>query len=82
MGKTRSARGQIVDFDLLKIKQALVTQADKVDVKAKSNFLDRRLSKKLAKAVPPKAKTVEDQPVVTKKTKAVEKQEQPTTDQT
>lgn len=50
MGTARSARGEMIDFDLIKIKQSLVdAAASQVEIKPKSNFIDKRLSKKILK---------------------------------
>ena len=46
MTKVRSARGELVDFDILKIKNQL-KDSKGIEVKTKSNFLDKRLSKKI-----------------------------------
>lgn len=51
MSRVRSARGEIVDFDVLKIKQQLASNA--VVVKPKKNFLDRKLAKKVKQAAQP-----------------------------
>lgn len=45
--KTRSARGEVVDFDLLKIKEQIASNPAPTDVKARQNFVDRRLRRRV-----------------------------------
>lgn len=49
MTKARSARGVIIDFDLLKIKQNLGAKPRTVEVKAREEFIDKRLRRRLRK---------------------------------
>lgn len=49
MTKTRSAKGQIVDFDLLKIRQKLTAQPVTLDVKAREDFIDKKLRRRMRK---------------------------------
>lgn len=49
MPKTRSAKGQIVDFDLLKIRQRLTSQPVTLDVKAREDFIDKKLRRRMRK---------------------------------
>lgn len=46
MSKTRSAKGEIVDFDRLKIKQQLSGQPVTLDVKAREDFIDKKLRRR------------------------------------
>jgi hypothetical protein len=46
---TRSARGVVVDFDLLKIKQQMVTAPKPTDVKARESFIDQKFKRRLKK---------------------------------
>lgn len=48
--KTRSARGELVDFDLLKIKEQIASNPAPTDVKARQNFVDRRLRRRVKNA--------------------------------
>lgn len=48
--KTRSARGEVVDFDLLKIKEQIAANPAPTDVKARQNFVDRRLRRRVKSA--------------------------------
>lgn len=49
----RTARGQMVDFDLIKIKQQLADMPVPTEVKARENFVEKRLKRKLrTKSVP------------------------------
>lgn len=43
----RTARGEIVDFDLIKIKQQLVDSPAPTEVKARENFVEKRLKRRL-----------------------------------
>lgn len=44
---TRSARGVVVDFDLLKIKQQIATAPKTTDVKARESFIDQKFKRRL-----------------------------------
>lgn len=48
--KVRSARGEIVDFDLLQIKNQLASASEPVEVKQRQQFVEHRLKKKTKKA--------------------------------
>jgi hypothetical protein len=49
----RTARGSMVDFDLLKIKQQLSDAPAPTEVAARENFVEKRLKRKLrTKTVP------------------------------
>lgn len=54
--KGRSAKGEIVDFDVLKIKEQMANAPPSVDVRARQDFIDRRLKRRLktTKPVAPK----------------------------
>ena len=67
MGKNaKSARGEIVDFDLIKIKEQMASAPPSTDVKARQDFVDRRLHRRVkrAKAPAPKIAAVEVEPTV------------------
>lgn len=49
MTKTRSAKGVMVDFDLLKIRQKLTAQPVTLDVKAREDFIDKKLRRRMRK---------------------------------
>lgn len=49
---TRSARGEVVDFDSLKIKEQLASAPTPLDVKTRQNFIENRLKRRLKKKVP------------------------------
>ena len=51
--KTKSARGELVDFDLLKIKEQMASSPPPVDVRARQDFIDKRLRRRLKKVVTP-----------------------------
>lgn len=49
----RTARGDLVDFDLIKIKQQLSDAPAPTEVAARENFVEKRLKRKLrSKTVP------------------------------
>lgn len=47
--KARSARGMIVDFDLLKVKQS-IADAPNIDVAAREEFVERRIRRRTKRA--------------------------------
>jgi len=51
MTKARSARGVMVDFDLLKIKQNMAKAPVSVDVRTRQDFIESRTKRKTKKAV-------------------------------
>lgn len=56
--KVRSAKGQMVDFDLLKIKEQIASEPPPVDVRARQDHIDQRLRRRLRKvkaSTPPAA---------------------------
>ncbi len=73
--KVRSAKGEMVDFDLLKIKEQIASAPPTTDVQARQNFVDKRLRRRVKKAQPveqvakqeldvdPTLPTTEDAPV-------------------
>lgn len=48
--KTRSARGEIVDFDLLKIKQQMSQAPKTTSVKAREDFVDAKFRRRVKQA--------------------------------
>jgi len=53
MGKrVRSAKGELVDFDFLKIKEQLASAPPPIEVKNRQNFIENRLKRRLKKKVP------------------------------
>jgi len=44
-----SARGERVDFDLIKIKQQMATAPKAVTVKAREDFIDQKFKRRLAR---------------------------------
>lgn len=55
--KVRTAKGQIVDFELFKIKESLSNFPTTVEVKARERFIENKMKRKLKKA---KNKMLED----------------------
>lgn len=59
----KSARGAIVDFDLLRIKQQMASAPKTTNVQAREDFIDQKFKrrlKKLKRDVAQTASTVED----------------------
>lgn len=54
--KVRSARGELVDFDLLKIKEQMASAPTPTDVRARQDFIEQRLRRRLKKVKPPAPK--------------------------
>jgi hypothetical protein len=48
--KVRSARGDMVDFDLIKIKEQIASRPTTQDVRARQDFIERKLHRRLKKA--------------------------------
>lgn len=49
--KARSARGVTVDFDLMKIKEQIASAPTPLEVKARQNFIEGRLKRRIKKAI-------------------------------
>ena len=47
--RARSARGEMVDFDLLKIKQQIASAPKTTDVKKREDFIDKKLRRRVKK---------------------------------
>ncbi len=47
--KARSAKGEMVDFDYLKIKEQLASSPTPMEVKNRQNFIENRLKRRLKK---------------------------------
>lgn len=61
--KVRSARGVVVDFDLLKVKQQ-IAESPTIDVAARENFVEKRLRRRTKRtAVVAVAKPVVEDPI-------------------
>jgi hypothetical protein len=67
----RSARGEVIDFDQLKIKEQLASAPTPVEVKARQNFIENRMKRRLKKT-PPKAE-VESEPKLPEPAEAEDK---------
>lgn len=50
--KVKSAKGELVDFDYLKIKEQLASAPTPMEVKNRQNFIENRLKRRLKKKVP------------------------------
>jgi len=51
--KGRSAKGVVVDFDLLRIKEQMSATPTSVDVRKRQDFIENRLRRRARKKVPP-----------------------------
>ncbi len=71
--KVRSAKGVLVDFDLLKIKEQIASDPAPLDVKARQDHIDQRLRRRLRKV----KKTPIAPVVVEPKLPVAERAEQP-----
>lgn len=49
--QTRSARGVLVNFDLMKLKEQIATAPKPTIVQARENFVDTRLKRRVRRAV-------------------------------
>lgn len=47
--KTRSAKGEMVDFDLLKIKSQIASTPKPTDVQKREDFIDKKLRRRARK---------------------------------
>lgn len=50
--KGKSARGVVVDFDLLRIKEQMASAPPSIDVRARQDFVESRLRRRARKKVP------------------------------
>lgn len=48
--RVRSARGEILDFELMKVKEKLSLSPASIEVKARETFIERKLKRRLKKA--------------------------------
>jgi len=48
--KVRSVRGEMVDFDLMQIKKQIAAQPAPLEVKARQDFIENRLKRRMKKA--------------------------------
>ena len=48
--KVRSVRGEIVDFDLIQIKKQIASAPTPLEVKARQDFIENRLKRRIKKA--------------------------------
>jgi len=48
--KVRTAKGELIDFDLLKIKEQIASAPPSIDVQQRQNFIYKRLRRRLKKA--------------------------------
>lgn len=66
MAKVRSARGEVIDFDLLKIKAQIASTPKPATVKAREDFIDKKFKRrvrKLKKDIVTQVAPVEVEPV-------------------
>jgi len=48
--KVRTARGDIIDFELFKIKEGLSTSTPSVEVKARERFIENKMKRRIKRA--------------------------------
>lgn len=83
--KARSAKGETVDFDYLKIKEQLASAPTPMEVKNRQNFIENRLKRRLKKKLPVvESAPVDVEPVLPEPTEevAVKEEVAPTTEET
>lgn len=61
--KVRSAKGELVNFDLLKIKEQIGSAPPPQDVKLRQDFIEKRLRRRLKKVPAPAPKIEANSPV-------------------
>jgi flagella basal body P-ring formation protein FlgA len=66
--KVRSARGVMVDFDLIRIKQQIAAGSEPMSVKSRQDFIDRKLRRRVKKTQVVPAAAVEETLEVTAET--------------
>jgi hypothetical protein len=49
MPRVKSAKGKVIDFDLLKIKRQMAGKPVSIDVKARQNFIDQKARRRIRK---------------------------------
>lgn len=49
MPRVKSAKGKVIDFDLLKIKRQIAEKPISIDVKARQTFIDQKARRRLRK---------------------------------
>ena len=56
--QSRSARGEIVNFDLLQIKDQMAAAPKPVEVKAREDFIEKKLRRRVKRIVRPPVEPV------------------------
>ena len=70
--KIRSAKGEMVDFDLLKIKESIASGPKPISVEAREEFVDKKLRRRLKKVVKKIEKAEPEQTNVDVDSKAID----------
>lgn len=70
--KVRSARGEMVDFDLLKIKEQMASAPPPTDVRARQDFIEKRMRRRIKRVPPPAPKIKNTEVAVDPKMPATE----------
>lgn len=82
--KVRSMRGEVLDFDLLKIKEKMASVPAPQELKAREDFIEKRLRRRVrrAKAGVVKAEVAVEPKIVVEATPEAEKieEQEPTTE--
>lgn len=71
--QTRSMRGEDVDFDLMDVKAQIASQPKTTDVKAREDFIEKRLNRRLKRKLDREKKLKEEQAKVTSDKKVEKK---------
>lgn len=56
MAKARSVRGEMVDFDLIRMKQQMATATPPLNVKQRQEFIEKRMRRRVRKVPAPAPK--------------------------
>jgi len=68
--KTRSAKGEVIDFDLLKIKAQIASAPKPTDVRNREDFIDKKLRRRTKKIKKVETVEVDVEPTITDNTEA------------
>lgn len=72
MATVRSAKGVLVNFDLLKIKEEIAAGPKPVNVQKREDFIDKKIRRRVKKAPVPKLAVEVDSPVTTEQEEPAE----------
>jgi hypothetical protein len=72
MAQVRSAKGVMVNFDLLKIKEEIAAGPKPVNVQKREDFIDRKTRRRVKKAPVPKVEVEVESPMTTEQEEQAE----------